>query len=332
VSHDLVIRKGNLADGRGSPLYQADIAIDDGVISKIGDISERGREELDARGLLVAPGWVDIHSHYDGQAFFEDRLLSSGWHGATTTVMGNCGVGFAPLRPGQKDILIELMEGVEDIPGPVLREGMDWEWETYNDFLCALDRRPHDMDICAQFPHAAVRVYVMGERALKREKATNEDIEEMCRLTEEGIRAGALGFTTSRTQNHRTLAGELIPCYDVDPDELAGIARALRTAGTGVMQLISDLTPERRPKEYKMMRGMMEAAARPLSITILQQNRDPDGWRDFMRMIDEAVADGLDMRAQVAPRPIGTLFGLDLGRHGLVYHPSYKKIAHKTKA
>ena len=330
MSHDLVIRKGNIADGRGSPLYQADIAVDDGVISRIGSISERGREELDARGLLVAPGWVDIHSHYDSQAFFEDRLVSSSWHGTTTTVMGNCGVGFAPLRPGQKDILIELMEGVEDIPGPVLREGMDWEWETFNDFLCALDKRPHDMDICAQFPHAAVRVYVMGERALKREKATKEDIEEMFRLTEEGIRAGALGFTTSRTQNHRTLAGELIPCYDVDPNELIGIARALRAAGTGVMQMISDLTPERRPREYKMMRGMMEAAHRPLSITILQQNRDPDGWRDFMRMIDEAVGDGLDMRAQVAPRPIGTLFGLDLGRHGLVYHPSYKKIAHET--
>ncbi len=330
MSHDFVIRKGTIADGRGGTLFQSDIAIDDGKITQIGKVSAGGKEELDANGMLVAPGWVDIHSHYDGQAFFEDRLLSSGWHGTTTTVMGNCGVGFAPLRPGQKDILIELMEGVEDIPGPVLREGMDWKWESFDDFLVALEARPHDMDICAQFPHAAVRVYVMGERALKREAATDEDIAEMRRLTEEGIRAGALGFTTSRTQNHRTLAGELIPCYDVAPHELAGIAYALKDAGAGVMQMISDLTPERRPGEYQTMRGMMEAAGRPLSITILQQNRDPEGWRDFMKMIDEAVADGLDMRAQVAPRPIGTLFGLDLGRHGLVYHPSYKKIAEKT--
>jgi len=330
MAHDLVIRKGTIADGKGSPLFEADIAVDDGVIAAIGDVKARGREEIDANGLLVAPGWVDIHSHYDGQAFFEDRLLSSGWHGATTTVMGNCGVGFAPMRPGQRDILIELMEGVEDIPGPVLREGMDWNWESFDDFLCALEARPHDMDICAQFPHAAVRVYVMGERALKREAATAEDIAEMRRLTEEGIRAGALGFTTSRTQNHRTLAGELIPCYDAAPEELAGVAAGLRDAGAGVLQLISDLTPERRPGEYRMMRAMMESSGRPLSITILQQNRDPDGWRDFMNMIDEAVADELDMRAQVAPRPIGTLFGLDLGRHGLVYHPSYKKIADKS--
>lgn len=329
MSHDLVIRRGTIADGNGSPLFEADIAIDDGIIAKIGDVQSAGREEIDANGLLVAPGWVDIHSHYDGQAFFEDRILSSGWHGATTSVMGNCGVGFAPLRSGDRELLIEMMEGVEDIPGPVLREGLDWNWESFGDFLDALEKRPHDLDICAQFPHSALRVYVMGERAIRREAATNDDIAEMRRLTEEALRQGALGFTTSRTQNHRTLAGELIPSWDVAASELAGIVAGLRDAGTGVMQMISDLTPERRPSEYQLMRGMIEAAGRPLSITILQQNRDPDGWRDFMGMIDEAVSDGLPMRAQVAPRPIGTLFGLDLGRHALCYHPSYKAIADK---
>ena len=188
--NDLVIRRGNIADGRGGPFYQADIAVDDGVISRIGNISERGREELDARGLLVAFGWADIHSHYDGQAFFEDRLLSSGWHGGTTTFIGNCGVGFALLRPGHRDILIELMKGVEDIPGPVLREGMDWEWETFNDFLYALDKRPHDMDICAQFPHAAVRVYVMGERAKRGKRPRTRTLNKCADLPEKEFGRG----------------------------------------------------------------------------------------------------------------------------------------------
>ena len=332
MTHDLVIRGGSIADGRGSPLFEADIAIEDGRIIAIGEVAGSGAEEIDARGRLVAPGWVDIHSHYDGQALFEDRLLSSGWHGATTTVMGNCGVGFAPLKPGDRELLIELMEGVEDIPASVLDEGLAWDWHSFDDFLCALERRRHDMDICAQLPHSALRVYVMGERAMRREPATADDIAEMRRLTEEAIRAGALGFTTSRTLNHRTVAGEPIPSWEAAAEELAGIVAGLKDAGAGVMQLISDLTPERRPSEFALMRGMMEASGRPLSITILQQNRDPDGWKDFMDMIDGAVADGLPMRAQIAPRPIGTLFGLDLGRHGLVYHPSYKKIADKSVA
>ncbi len=332
MTHDLVIRGGTIADGRGSALFDADIAIDDGKISAVGTVDASGREEIDARGLLVAPGWVDIHSHYDGQALFEDRLLSSGWHGATTTVMGNCGVGFAPVGPGQKELLIELMEGVEDIPGEVLGEGLDWDWSSFDDFLGALERRPHDMDICAQLPHSALRVYVMGERAMRREPATADDIAQMRALTAEAMRAGALGFSTSRTLNHRTLAGEPIPSWDAAAEELAGIVAGLRDAGAGVMQLISDLTPERRPSEFALMRGMMESAGRPLSITILQQNRDPDGWKEFMDMIDGAVADGLQMKAQVAPRPIGTLFGLDLGRHGLVYHPSYRKIEDRPLA
>ncbi|MFT5439230.1 MAG: N-acyl-D-aspartate/D-glutamate deacylase [Alphaproteobacteria bacterium] len=332
MTHDLVIRGGSVADGRGAPLFEADVAVENGKIVAIGEIVGSGKEEIDARGKLVAPGWVDIHSHYDGQALFEDRLLSSGWHGATTTVMGNCGVGFAPLKAGDRQLLIELMEGVEDIPASVLDEGLDWDWHSFEDFLQALERRRHDMDICAQLPHSAVRVYVMGERAMRREVATADDIAQMRAITAEAIRSGALGFTTSRTLNHRTVAGEPIPSWDAAAEELTGIVMGLRDAGAGVMQLISDLTPERRPSEFALMRGMMEASGRPLSITILQQNRDPDGWKDFMNMIDSAVADGLPMRAQIAPRPIGTLFGLDLGRHGLCYHPSYKKIEDKSLA
>ncbi len=332
MTHDLVIRGGRVADGRGAPLFEADIAIEDDRIVAIGEVPGSGRQEIDARGRLVAPGWVDIHSHYDGQALFEDRLLSSGWHGATTTVMGNCGVGFAPLRAGDRKLLIELMEGVEDIPASVLDKGLDWDWHSFEDFLQALERRRHDMDICAQLPHSALRVYAMGERAMRREPATADDIAQMRALTAEAMRAGALGFSTSRTLNHRTVAGEPIPSWDAAASELAGIVAGLRDAGTGVMQMISDLTPERRPSEFALMRGMMEASGRPLSITILQQNRDPDGWKDFMNMIDGAVADGLPMRAQIAPRPIGTLFGLDFGRHGLVYHPSYKKIEDRSLA
>jgi len=332
MAHDLVIRGGNVADGKGSPLVEADIAVDGGKITQIGAVSGKGTEEIDARGLLVAPGFVDIHSHYDGQAIWDDRLLSSGWHGITTTVMGNCGVGFAPVRPEHRDLLIEVMEGVEDIPGPVLREGLDWDWSSFPDYLDALERRSHDMDICAQLPHSALRVYVMGERAMRREQATDADIAEMRRLAREAVEAGALGFTTSRTENHRTLAGELIPSHGATPDEFAGVARGLTDAGKGVLQMIADLPPEKRREEFAIMRRMVEESGRPLSLTVLQRNRDPDGWREVMDMVDDAVAAGHVIHAQITPRPLGTMFGLDMERHPFCYHPSFQKIAHKPLA
>ncbi len=332
MAHDLVIRGGNVADGRGSPLIEADIAIDDGRITEIGAVASRGTEEIDARGLLVAPGFVDIHSHYDGQAIWDDRLHSSSWHGITTTVMGNCGVGFAPVRPEHRDLLIEVMEGVEDIPAAVLREGLDWNWSSFPDFLDALEKRPHDMDICAQLPHSALRVYVMGERAMRRERATADDIAEMRRLACEAIEAGALGFTTSRTANHRTLAGELIPSHGATPDEFAGIAKGLTDAGKGVLQIIADLPPETRREEFAIMRRMVEESGRPLSLTVLQRNRDPDGWREVMAMVEDAVRDGHVIHAQITPRPLGTMFGLDMERHPFCYHPSFQKIAHAPLA
>ncbi len=330
MAFDLIIRGGTVADGRGSPLFEADIAISDGRIAEIGPVAESADEEIDASGRLVAPGFVDIHSHYDGQAMWDDRLLSSSWHGVTTTVMSNCGLGFAPVRAQDRDLLIEFMEGVEDIPGAVLRDGLNWEWNSFPEYLDALDRRPHDMDICAQMPHSALRVFVMGERAVRREAATPDDIARMRRLAAEAIRAGALGFSTSRTLNHRTLAGEPIPSLGATGDELAGIAKGLQDAGAGVLQIISDLPPEKRRAEFALMRRMVEESGRPLSVTVLQRNNDPDGWREFMALLDEAVAAGLPMYAQITPRPLGTLFGLDMGRHPFCFHPSYKAIADET--
>jgi len=326
MTHDLVIRGGSVADGRGSPLFEADVAIDGGRIAAVGKAAGGGKEEIDARGKLVAPGFVDIHSHYDGQAIWDDRLLSSGWHGVTTTVMGNCGVGFAPVRPADRDVLVELMEGVEDIPGPVMREGLPWTWSSFPEYLDALETRPHDIDFCAQLPHSALRVFVMGDRAVRREPATADDIAEMRRLATEAIRAGALGFTTSRTLNHRTLKGDPIPSMGATIEEFAGVAMGLADAGKGVLQIIADLPPDKRKHEFAIMRAMVEASGRPLSVTVLQRNNDPEGYREFMTMLDAAVAEGLPMHAQVAPRPIGTLFSLDMHRHPFCFHPSYKAI------
>ncbi|MEE8562942.1 MAG: amidohydrolase family protein [Alphaproteobacteria bacterium] len=332
MTYDLVIRGGNLADGRGGPIYQADIAVTDGKIAALGTVTDPGREEIDASGHLVTPGFVDIHSHYDGQAIWDDRLLSSGWHGVTTTVMGNCGVGFAPVRPDDRDLLVGLMEGVEAIPAAVMREGLTWEWTSFPDFLDALERRPHDMDVCAYLPHSALRVFVMGQRAVRRETATSDDIAQMRQLAREAIRAGAIGFSTSKSFNHRTVSGDLIPSLGADGKELEGIAMGLKDEGRGVLQIILNLSPDLRRQEFELIRGMVARSGRPLSVTVLQRNRDPDGWREVMDMLDGAVADGLPMRAQITPRPLGTLFGLDTGRHPFSYHPSYRAIEDKPLA
>ncbi len=332
MTYDLVIRGGNVADGRGGPIYEADIAVTDGKIAALGTVTDPGREEIDASGHLVTPGFVDIHSHYDGQAIWDDRLLSSGWHGVTTTVMGNCGVGFAPVRPDDRDLLVGLMEGVEAIPAAVMREGLTWEWTSFPDYLDALERRPHDMDVCAYLPHSALRVFVMGQRAVRRETATGDDIAQMRQLAREAIRAGAIGFSTSKSFNHRTVSGDLIPSLGADGKELEGIAMGLKDEGRGVLQIILNLSPDLRREEFELIRGMVARSGRPLSVTVLQRNRDPDGWREVMDMLDGAVADGLPMRAQITPRPLGTLFGLDMGRHPVCYHPSYRAIEDKPLA
>jgi N-acyl-D-aspartate/D-glutamate deacylase len=327
TEYDLVIRGGTIADGRASPLFEADVAVKDGVISAMGKVAGSGREEIDARGLLVAPGFVDIHSHYDGQAVWDERLLPSGWHGVTTTVMGNCGVGFAPVRNGDRDRLVDIMEGVEDIPSQVLHEGLSWDWASFPDFLNALERRPRDIDVCAQLPHSALRVYVMGDRAARLEPATPDDIAQMRKLACEAIRAGALGFSTSRTLNHRMPNGDPIPSQGARGDELSGIAMGLKDAGHGVLQIISDFFPDQRAAEFGLMRDMVTASGRPLSLTMLQRNHDPEGWREVMGMVESAAEDGLPIRVQVAPRPLGTLYGLDMARHPFSFHPSFQAIA-----
>lgn len=327
AQYDLVIRGGTVADGAGGPLVDADVAITGGRIAAVGKIDGAGSEEIDARGMLVTPGFIDVHSHYDGQAIWDPRLLPTSWHGVTTTVMSNCGVGFAPVCEGYRDRLVDIMEGVEDIPGNVLHEGLSWDWASFPDYLDALERRPHDIDVCAQLPHSPLRIHVMGERAVRLEPATEDDIAQMRALAREAMEAGAIGFSTSRTLNHRMPNGDPIPSQGADAHELAGIAAGLKDAGRGVLQMISDFFPDDRAREFDVMRAMVKASGRPLSVTLLQRNNNPEGWREIMAVMDAATAEGLPMRAQVAPRPLGTMYGLDMPRHPFSYHPSFRKVA-----
>jgi N-acyl-D-aspartate/D-glutamate deacylase len=324
--HDLVIRGGFVADGRGGEPVAADVAVDGAAIAGVGAVAGRGREEIDADGLLVTPGFVDIHTHYDGQATWGARLTPSSWHGVTTAVMGNCGVGFAPVRPDAHDRLISLMEGVEDIPGAVLEEGIEWSWESFGEYLDAVERRPHDMDLCAQLPHGALRLYVMGERAARLDEATQEDAAAMRALATEALRAGAIGFSTSRTLNHRTATGDPTPSLRARADELEAIALGVADAGHGVMELISDFWPD-PDAEFAMIRRLVELTGCPLSVSLAQNHQRPEAWRDLLAQIQRAAADGLPIRAQVAPRPVGLLLGLQSSFHPFSGHPVFREIA-----
>ena len=330
MDFDLIIRNGNIADGSGEGIFEGDIAVSSGKIVAVGKVSGRAQQEVEAKGMLVTPGFVDIHTHYDGQATWEERLVPSSWHGVTTTAFGNCGVGFAPVRVKDRQSLIDLMEGVEEIPGSALHEGLEWDWESFPDYLNALDRRKHDIDLCAQLPHAALRVFVMGERALNLEDANEEDISAMRLLATEAMKAGGFGFTTSRSLNHMTVKGDPTPTLRARENELSGIALGLRDAGRGVMQMIGEFSADERHEEIEMWQRIMRNSGRPLSITVTQRHRDPEGWKDIMAGIDEACGQGLEMRAQIAPRSIGAIYGLSLSQNAFYLHPSYKAIAHKT--
>jgi len=322
--YDLVIRSGSVIDGTGRPAMTADVAVKDGIIVEVGKLTGRGAQEVSADGALVTPGFVDIHTHYDGQATWSSRMSPSSHHGVTSVVMGNCGVGFAPVRATDHDLLIELMEGVEDIPGVALSEGLSWEWESFPDYLDYLSKRHFDMDICAQLPHAALRVYVMGQRGADREPATAEDVAEMRRLTEQAMRAGAMGFTSSRTLNHRSSRGAPTPTLQAEYDELVGMAMALQRAGYGVMEMISDF--DDLDTEFDLLKSMVKAADRPMSISLAQGISD-HGWRKVLKKIEGASDAGYEMRGQVAPRPIGILLGLTTTLSPFTTRPSFTEVA-----
>jgi N-acyl-D-aspartate/D-glutamate deacylase len=326
ADHEIVIRSGTVVDGMGGPARPADVAITGARITEVGAVAGRGRREVDADGLLVTPGFVDIHSHYDGQATWDSRLLPSAWHGVTTVVMGNCGVGFAPVKPDDHDRLIELMEGVEDIPGAALHEGLQWTWQSFGEYLDALEGRPHDIDFAAQVPHGALRLHAMGERGSDHTaRPTADEIAEMGRLAAEGVAVGGLGFTTSRTRNHRTSRGEYTPSLTAGRDELVGIAAGLGRLGAGVLQVVSDFRDV--DEEMGTLRAMAETSGRPLSISVAAGGSGRDNHRRVLAAIEAMNDDGLEVRAQVATRGIGVLLGLQASINPFSRCPSYKQVA-----
>ncbi len=331
MQHDLVIRGGTVVDGTGVPGATADVAVDGDRITAVGRVDGTGRTEIDADGALVTPGWVDIHTHYDGQVTWDDDPGPSAEHGVTTVVMGNCGVGFAPCPPDRRDWLVGLMEGVEDIPGSALHEGISWEWETYPEYLDALERRTWTVDVGSQIAHGAVRAYVMGERGARNEPATPSDIAEMSALVEEAVRAGALGVSTSRTIAHRAIDGEPVPGTFAAEDELFGLGQGLQRAGSGVFELApigsagEDLVAAK--KEVDWMRRLAAATGRPVTFVLLQADDDPEMWREMFDLSAAAVAEGASLHPQVAGRPTGMLAGLDTTYCLFTGIPAYDAIA-----
>ncbi|MCH9671813.1 MAG: amidohydrolase family protein [Gammaproteobacteria bacterium] len=329
--HDLVITGGTIIDGSGNPAAVGDIAVDAGRITQAGGRAGPARRTINADGRIVTPGWVDIHTHYDGQATWDPYLTPSSWHGATTVVMGNCGVGFAPANPASHDWLIELMEGVEDIPGSALAEGINWSWETFPEYLDALEGMPRALDIGTQAPHGAIRAYVMGERGARNEEATADDIAKMSAIVEEALRAGALGFSSSRTMLHRSLNGEPVPGTFAGHDELVGIGRALGRVGHGVFEIASDFgiggMQGRFGDDIEWMSRLSKETGRPVSFALGQSQRAPNEWREILAMTESAVANGANLLAQVAVRPAGMLFGFESSFHPFFGHPTYMQLA-----
>jgi N-acyl-D-aspartate/D-glutamate deacylase len=309
-------------DGSGGAARRADVAIDGDRITVVGEVPDEGRREIDADGRLVTPGFVDIHTHYDGQATWDPEVTPSGWHGVTTVVMGNCGVGFAPADPAKRDWLIQLMEGVEDIPGTALDEGMSWNWESFPEYLDELERMPRVMDIAAQVPHGAVRAYVMGDRGAHNEKATPEDIEAMADVVREAIEAGAVGFSTTRTVLHRAKDGELAAGTTASGDELIGIGLAMGEAGSGVFELASDMMPPE--PEFSWMTEVSRESGRPVTFACLQSDIDPEGWRRLLELTEEGNAGGANIVPQVAGRPACLLFSWEGTAHPFMFHQAYQ--------
>jgi len=321
--HDIVIRGGTIIDGTGRAAFTGDVAIVGGRIADVGGKAGPARREIDAAGLLVTPGWVDVHTHYDGQAMWDPLLTPSCWHGVTTTMFGNCGVGFAPVRPEHRAALMDLMEGVEEIPGVVLADGLTWEWESFSDFLDALERRPRAIDVAAQVAHLPLRVYVMGDRAIRLEAAKPEDIAQMRHLTIEALHAGAFGFTTSRTNSHKTPAGDMVPSRNAEADELLGIGSALGVVGAGAFGMNSDFDDEEA--ELAWTTRLARETGRPVWFLLTDRYEDPARWRRLLAAVHAARKDGVPLTAQIAGRPIGVMMGIGTAINPFTVRPSYRE-------
>jgi N-acyl-D-aspartate/D-glutamate deacylase len=325
ATYDLIIRGGLIVDGSGREPFVGDVAVKNGRIAAISKVEGSAAEEIDAAGKLVTPGFVDIHTHYDGQAIWSDRLNPSSSHGVTTVVVGNCGVGFAPCRAEDHDLLIKVMEGVEDIPGVVMAEGLPWNWETFPEYLDALEARPRDIDVAAYLPHSPLRVYAMGARGAGREPATPDDLAKMRTLAREAIEAGAVGFASSRQFIHRTKAGEQIPSFDAADSELQAIAKGLADAGDGVVQVVLNTPFQSWNDELTRLRGVVQSSGRPATFTLGVSNTGPQAdWKNALKLVDQANAGGERITAQVFPRPIGMVSGHELSVNPFCLCPSYQ--------
>ncbi|MFV1365975.1 amidohydrolase family protein [Mycolicibacterium elephantis] len=327
MTYDLVIRGGTIVDGLGGEPYVGDVALSNGVIAAVGTVDGAGTREIDATGLLVTPGFVDLHTHYDGQAVWSDRLTPSSAHGVTTAVMGNCGVGFAPCRAEDHDVLVDVMAGVEDIPGVVMVDGLPWNWETFPEFLDALEARHRDIDVAALLPHSPLRVYVMGSRGVDREPATPEDLAMMRKLAAEAVQVGALGFASSRFTLHKTQSGRPIPSYDADRAEIEAIARGVEDAGGGLIQFVPDLVAGDYEPVLQTVFDVAEDVGLPVTFTLAIGNAGDPFFVDALTMVEKANAAGGDITAQIFPRPIGLVLGLELSGNPFVTYPSYQEIA-----
>ena len=327
MSYDLVIRNGTVVDGVGGEPYRGDVAVSGGVIVAVGTVDRPGAREIDATGMLVTPGFVDLHTHYDGQAIWSDRMSPSSSHGVTTALMGNCGVGFAPCRPEDHDVLVDVMAGVEDIPGVVMTDGLPWDWETFPQYLDALDSRRRDIDIAAYLPHSPLRVYVMGKRGADCEPATAEDLALMRKLAAEAIDVGALGVSSSRFAFHKTGSGAPIPTYDAAYDEIAAIVGGVADAGGGLLQFIPDIPAGGYERVLQQVFEAASDAHVPVTFTLTTGNSGDPIWPGAVNLIEKFNAAGAEITAQVFARPIGLVIGLELTANPFVLYPSYQQIA-----
>ena len=326
--YDLVIKNGIIYDGTGEAPFEADVGIKDSKIKTIGKIKEPAKKEIEAGGRIVTPGFVDIHTHYDGQVTWDPYLRPSTYHGVTTVVMGNCGVGFSPCKPEERDWLISLMEGVEDIPGTALHEGIKWQWESFPEYLDTLEKKPLAIDVGTQIPHGAVRAYVMGQRGIDREEATSEEISQMSQIVKEAIKAGAFGFSTSRTEKHRDSRGALTPSITAHKKELVSIANSIGELKSGVLQGISDFYDFET--EFDIFKEMSRSSGRPISITVEQMDQRPDWWHQLLDGIEEAQNEGINMYGQVPPRATGINMGLTATLNPFLFYPSFYELSKKT--